>query len=117
MSTRLIKRKVTYLKVGEKRYKNIETLLEITPKRGSVVDYIDLTENKEKSLKERRPAAKSLRLKIPQCSFEESIPIIDLTTPEKSPVYVQPLTCPNTPGYYPASPLWPGQNVDNQLST
>lgn len=49
MATKLIKKKVVFLTVGTKKYKYIETLLEVKSKKKkpkpAVVDCIDLTED------------------------------------------------------------------------
>lgn len=56
MATKLIKKKVVFLTVGTKKYKYIETLLEISSKKKkepTIVDCIDLTKDDSTPLTSR----------------------------------------------------------------
>lgn len=120
--SRLIKKKIVNLKMGEKQYRYIEILKEIVNNPPSVT--IDLTMDssisKERSFSERKPAAKKLRLDIPKHNEDEkkrqdSTPDVILVSPDSSPTVLwkspstpfsySPLMMPS-PDYSPASPSY-----------
>lgn len=92
MATKLIKKKVLYLNVGNRKYKYIETLLEILPKKrpeNSVIIDLTDTDDENSAIKSNTPKSPSL---TSETDYENpNTPGID---PNYSPTYF-----PNSPSY------------------